>query len=190
MDTVLWLCPSLPTETLKWLSSLPILMQKSFWWWQCSDRYIISLSPHLHTPFPPFSPSLINRTVSVDVKHHVYLFFTLMNMYTVTACAWRAPGIVTVSTAVHKRGANCRHMVLWYAWWYRWTHLYNAESADVCVCVCVCVCACVRTCLPACMCVCVHVCVCLQNVLWMSQIYSFHWPKLRAVNMIKHGNCS
>ena len=73
MDTVLWLCPSLPTETLKWLSSLPILMQESFWWWQCSDRYIISLSPHLHTPFSPFSPSLISRTVSVDVKHHVYL---------------------------------------------------------------------------------------------------------------------
>ena len=24
--------PSLPTETLKWLSSLPILMQESFWW--------------------------------------------------------------------------------------------------------------------------------------------------------------
>ena len=48
VHTVLWLCPSLPTETLKWLSSLPILMQKSFWWWQCSDRFIISLSPH-HT---------------------------------------------------------------------------------------------------------------------------------------------
>ena len=74
MNTVLWLCPSLPTETLKWLSSLPILMQESFWWWQYSDRYIISLSPHLHTPFPPISPSLISRTVSVDVKHHVYLF--------------------------------------------------------------------------------------------------------------------
>ena len=73
VDTVLWLCPSLPTETLKWLSSLPILMQKSFRWWQCSDRYILSLSPHLHTPFPTFSPSLISRTVSVDVKHHVYL---------------------------------------------------------------------------------------------------------------------
>ena len=56
VDTVLWLCPSLPTETLKWLSSLPILMQESFWWWQCSDRYIISLFPHLHTPFPPPSP--------------------------------------------------------------------------------------------------------------------------------------
>ena len=38
-----------------------------------SDKYIISLSPHLHTPFPPFSPSLINLMVSVDVKHHVYL---------------------------------------------------------------------------------------------------------------------
>ena len=51
-DTVLWLCPSLPTETLKWLSSLLILMQKSFWWWQCSNRYII----------------LISRTVSVYVN--------------------------------------------------------------------------------------------------------------------------
>ena len=73
MDTVLWLCPSLPTETLKWLSSLPILMQNSFWWWQCSDRYIISLFPHLQTPPHAFSPSIISRTVSVDVKHHVYL---------------------------------------------------------------------------------------------------------------------
>ena len=61
MDTVLWLCPSLPTETLKWLSSLPILMQKSFWWWQCSDTYIISLYPHLHTSFPP---CLLNLLVS------------------------------------------------------------------------------------------------------------------------------
>ena len=60
-------------ETLKWLSSLLTLLQESFWWWQCSDRYIISLSPHLHTrPPPPFSPSLISCTVSVDVKHHVY----------------------------------------------------------------------------------------------------------------------
>ena len=70
MDTVLWFCPSLPTETLKWLSSLPILRQESFCWWQRSDRYIISLFHHLHTPF---SPSLINLMVSVDVKHHVYL---------------------------------------------------------------------------------------------------------------------
>ena len=45
-------------------------MQESFWWWQCSDRYMISLFPNLHTPF---SPSLISLMVSVDVKHHVYL---------------------------------------------------------------------------------------------------------------------
>ena len=51
-------------------------MQESFWWWQCSDRYIISLFPHLHTPFPHFSPSLISLVVSVDVKHHVYLLNT------------------------------------------------------------------------------------------------------------------
>ena len=41
-----------------------------------SDRYIISLftpSPHLQTPFTPFSPSLISLMVSVDVKLHVYL---------------------------------------------------------------------------------------------------------------------
>ena len=48
-------------------------MQKSFWWWQCSNRYIISLSPHLHTPFPSSSLSLISCTVSVDVMHIVYL---------------------------------------------------------------------------------------------------------------------
>ena len=50
-------------------------MQKSFWWRQYSDRYKISVSPHLHTPPPPhlhFSPSVISRMVSVDVKHLVY----------------------------------------------------------------------------------------------------------------------
>ena len=42
-------------DTLKWLSSLPILMQVSFWWWQCSDRYRYSPSVflHLHAPPPP-----------------------------------------------------------------------------------------------------------------------------------------
>ena len=38
-------------ETLKWLSSLPTLMQESLWWCKCSDRYIISLSIPL-TPSP------------------------------------------------------------------------------------------------------------------------------------------
>ena len=59
--------------TLKWLSSLPILMQQSFWMWQCSDVYIIYLFPHLHTPSTPSTPSLMSLTVSVDIKHHVYL---------------------------------------------------------------------------------------------------------------------
>ena len=49
-------------ETLKWFSSLPILMRESFWWWQCSDKYIISLFPQLH-------PSLVSRMFSVAVKH-------------------------------------------------------------------------------------------------------------------------
>ena len=31
--------------------------------------------PHLHTPFHPFSPSLISLMVFVGVKHHVYLLF-------------------------------------------------------------------------------------------------------------------
>ena len=36
----------------------------------CSNRYTVSLSPHLHTPFPP---SLTSLMVSGDVKHHVNL---------------------------------------------------------------------------------------------------------------------
>ena len=56
-------------ETLKWLSSLPILMQESFWWWQRSDRYIISPTSILT---PPLLPFLISVLGSVDVKHHVY----------------------------------------------------------------------------------------------------------------------
>ena len=52
-------------------------MQKSFWWWQCSDRYIISLFPPPLNHFPPFSPSLISLMVSVDVKHHVYFSLSL-----------------------------------------------------------------------------------------------------------------
>ena len=47
-------------------------MHKSFWWWQCSDRYLITSPPPF--PLPPFSPSLINLTVFVDVKHHVYIW--------------------------------------------------------------------------------------------------------------------
>ena len=73
-------------ETLKWLSSLPILMQESFWWLQCSDRYMISLFPHLHTVFTPLYQSLISLMVSVDVKHHVYLLRPLKTEETARQC--------------------------------------------------------------------------------------------------------
>ena len=61
-------------ETLKWLPSLPTLMQKSFWWCQCSDRCIIP--PPLPPPLP-FSPSLISLMDSVGVKYHVYLLISV-----------------------------------------------------------------------------------------------------------------
>ena len=89
VDTVLWFCPSLPTETLKWLSSLPTLVQKSFWWWHCSDRYIISLFSHLHTPFSPslkavrFLWTLSNQgchlqlQATLNLDHNKLLFFLL-----------------------------------------------------------------------------------------------------------------
>ena len=51
-------------ETLKWLSSLPILMQESFWWWQCSDRYITYLFP----PPPPLSLSSMRESVHFMVS--------------------------------------------------------------------------------------------------------------------------
>ena len=41
----------------------------------------VSLFPHLHTPSippSPFTPSIINLMVSVDVKHHVYFLCKCM----------------------------------------------------------------------------------------------------------------
>ena len=51
---------------MAWLSPLPVLIQESFWWWQCSNSYISF--PSSPTPFSS-SPWM----VSVDVKHHVCL---------------------------------------------------------------------------------------------------------------------
>ena len=71
VDIVIWLCP------WQWNIKMALIathhQQESPWWWQCSDKWLISLLPHLHTPFAPFSPSLISLVVSVAVKHHVYL---------------------------------------------------------------------------------------------------------------------
>ena len=81
-------------ETLKWLSLPPILMQESYMWRQCSDRYITS-------PLLPFSPTLISLMVSVDVKHHVYLLLiTTFNYPCVTAVniAASSTGVVPLSS--------------------------------------------------------------------------------------------
>ena len=41
VDTVLWPRPSQLTK----MALIALLMQESFWWWQCSDMFIISLFP-------------------------------------------------------------------------------------------------------------------------------------------------
>ena len=100
------------SETLKWLSSLPTLMEESFQRWQCSDKYIISFfppppyplaqhvpkvyiisCPHLHAPFPHFALSLISLVVSVDVKHHVYFGCLLgAHCWLLCVCLWEGWG--------------------------------------------------------------------------------------------------
>ena len=73
-------------KTLKWLSLLPTLMQESFWWRQCSDRYIISL--YLH-PFLPIS--LLSHMVSVDITHHINYLYTYIHTHTHIGKHKRAP---------------------------------------------------------------------------------------------------
>ena len=96
-DTVLWLSASqLSYETLKLLSPLPTLMQKSFGWWQCSDRYTTSLPttpppPQSIYPLPPFSPSLISLMVSVDVKQHGYISAVLQSCCRLSTNETRCP---------------------------------------------------------------------------------------------------
>ena len=51
VDTILWLSVTI-NETLKWLSPLPILMQESFWWWQCSHTRISIAPGFLVHPLP------------------------------------------------------------------------------------------------------------------------------------------
>ena len=56
-------------------------MQESFWWWQYSDRYIISLSPLFLWPLIYNLPFPI---VSVDINHYVYLLMTIIMLW----CLW------------------------------------------------------------------------------------------------------
>ena len=61
-------------------------MQKPFWWWQCSNGYVISFCP-TSTPLSPiFSPSLISLMVSLDIKHHVYLLLLYILSYIQVQC--------------------------------------------------------------------------------------------------------
>ena len=59
--------PLLPLPIIDMIFRLPMLKAK-----HKSQRSVSFHLPHLHTPFLPFSPSLISLMVSVDVKHHVY----------------------------------------------------------------------------------------------------------------------
>ena len=52
-------------------------MRESFWWWQCSDRYIISLSPPPY-PIPPILP-VPNKPYGFCGRHHVYLLTQTFN---------------------------------------------------------------------------------------------------------------
>ena len=60
-----------------------------------------------------------------------------------------------------------------------------AESVCVCVrvCVCVCVCACVCVCVCACVCVCVYVCVCVcvcvLHTMYVCQLVSVLYARMR-----------
>ena len=136
-------------EILKWVSSLPILMHKSLWWWQCSYRYIISPPPphhhhhhHLHTPF---SPSLINIMVFVDVKHHVYLLGGTSKMFLhllgrgprrfIGCRLWRcwaavAPAGVEVAREAASQGSCCKSdsfSILWILESVSWTKTLPLE---------------------------------------------------------------
>ena len=89
-------------------------MQELFWLWQCSDRYIISLFPHLHTS-SPFSPSLISLMVFVDVKHNVYLIPALSEFRSCVKVGVDALGspflislLVSVDVKQHWNEANSR----------------------------------------------------------------------------------
>ena len=80
-------------ETLKWLLSLPILMQKSLWCWQCSIRYRYSHPPpppptptHTHTYFRVVYTRLRDRSSFLPLYYrrsfldsdYTYIFFSVL----------------------------------------------------------------------------------------------------------------
>ena len=60
------ICPLTVNKTLNWLSSLPIVMQKSFWWWQRSVRY--SCFPPTHLPYPHLQGSRLPQVPHLETS--------------------------------------------------------------------------------------------------------------------------
>ena len=97
----LWTLPLTINETLEWLSSLPICMQESFWWWRRSNRYSFYS--------PPASWGLVScqclfRDRSVlnmfnQNQHSLHLghLLTLMN----TNFRWASLGVKTKDGELH-----------------------------------------------------------------------------------------
>ena len=68
MDTAFETLPLTMNETLKWLTSQPILMQESFRWWWGSVRYSLHLPP---PPPPPPGISVPTNTSLETIWHQV-----------------------------------------------------------------------------------------------------------------------
>ena len=70
--------PRTINETSEWLSLLPILMQKSFWWWQCSVRYSlpqgisVPASTSLETTWRQTSLTKLRKCGCSVSRVHVY----------------------------------------------------------------------------------------------------------------------
>ena len=114
-------------ETLTWLSSLPILMQKSFRWWRCSDRYMVFLSSHLRTPSPPFTPlppSLISLMVSVDVKHHVYLLIQQLLFSRDFCVRWK---MIVFFFVFFNNLSLCFNTPRWFQFDFRWNLTFVSD---------------------------------------------------------------
>ena len=103
-------------------------MQKSFWWLQYSDRYIISLSP-TSIPLPPFSPSRISLIVSqCTLSMYVKLLYQIVSwgrqFVNVFSSVWMTLLVMFKVTCICMR-VSASHSVI--------------VRVRVCVCVCVCV---------------------------------------------------
>ena len=82
-------------ETLKWLSSLPSLMQESFWWWQCSDWLMIAYSALFSALLRRLTALACGSTWVTSFFFYNALFFLLFFFFhrsgVLTALEWLVP---------------------------------------------------------------------------------------------------